>query len=71
MLCLWHALAVRAARGQVIALDERDALVMVRERPRRPEPCHAAPKDNGVSSHPRHFPTSDGCTLGNARRMTG
>ena len=49
-----------AARGQLIALDERDTVEVVRERPRCTEPCHASRQGQSrvLSSLP--LPTSDG-----------
>ena len=48
MLALRHTLAVRVGVGEVVALDQGDALEVIDQRPRCPEPGHAAAEDDRV-----------------------
>ena len=50
VLALRHALAVLGAVADLVPLDQRDALEMVGERPRRAEARHAPAQNNRVPS---------------------
>jgi len=50
VLSLGNALAAGGGDGQFVALDQRDVVEMVGQRPRRAEPCHASTQHDRVLS---------------------
>src|SRR5207248_1802442 len=69
VLALRHALAVLRAVGELVALDQRDALEVVREGARSAQPGHAAAENNRMPSCYCHGSSVTGFTPAAVRRM--